>query len=124
MATQQQDSWWMETQGSGGLLQGLASVPVPQYLKIVVPLTVVFLLAFLLEYRAELGTARARLLTHETSVIHDAVRRVERELEIATGDLRFVVDLVAEGGDHDAPERLAVLEQRALAFVRHRPNYL
>ncbi len=124
MATQQQDSWWMETQGSGGLLQGLASVPVPQYLKIVVPLTVVFLLAFLLEYRAELGTARARLLTRETSVIHDAVRRVERELEIATGDLHFVVDLVAEGLDSDAPERLAALEQRALAFVRHRPNYL
>jgi len=124
MDAQQQDSWWMGMRPSGGLLQGLASVPVPQFLKILVPLTAVFLLAFILEYRAEVGAERARLLTHETSVIQNAVRRVERGLAIATGDLYFVVDLVGEVVDNGAPEHLAALERSALAFVRHRPGYL
>ncbi len=96
MGAQQQDSWWMATQRPDGLLRGLASVPVPLYLKILLPLTAVFLLGFLLEYRAEVGADRARLLTHETSVIQNSVRRVERGLEIATGDLDFITDLVGD----------------------------
>ena len=124
MNAQQQGSWWMETQPSGGLLQGLASVPVPQFLKILLPLAAVFLLAFILEYRAQVGTARARLLTHETSVIQDGVRRVERGLEIATGDLSFVVDVVAEVIDVEDLESLAALQRSALAFLRYRPRYL
>jgi PAS domain S-box-containing protein len=124
MSAQQQASWWMGEQSSGGLLQGLASVPVTQFLKYLVPLTVVFLLAFFLEFRAEVGADRARLLTQETSVIENSVRRVERGLEIATGDLYFVVDLVAEVVNQGAPERLAALERSTLAFVRRRPGYL
>ncbi len=124
MGAQQQDSWWMGTQRPDGLLQGLASVPVPLYLKILLPLTAVFLLGFLLEYRAEAGADRARLLTHETSVIQNSVRRVERGLEIATGDLDFIVDLIGEVIDDDSSVRLAALGRSALAFVRHRPGYL
>jgi len=126
MDKRQQDLWWVGigTQPSGGLLQGLASVPASLYVKTLLPLTIVFLLGFFLEYRAEVGADRARLLTHETAVIHDAARRVERGLEIATGDLSFVVELVAAVVDDEAPERLAALERSALAFLRHRPSYL
>ena len=123
MGAQQQDSWWMGTQSSDGLLQDLASVPMPQFLKILLPLTVVVALAFFLEYRAEVGAERARLLAHETSVIQEGVRRVERGLEIATGDLYFIVDLVAEVVEDEAPDRFAALERSALAFVRRRPGY-
>ena len=124
MDKQQQDSWWMAAQPSGGLLQGVASVPTVQLAKILLPLTAVFLLAFVLEYRAEVGADRARLLTQETSVIQSGVRRVERGLEITTGDLFFVADLVAEGVDAKAPDRLAELERSVLTFARHRPGYL
>ncbi len=123
MEAGQQDSWWVGTRPSEGLLQGLASVPASQFAKILLPLTAVFLLGFFLEHRAQVGADRARLLTHETAVIQDGVRRVERGLEIATGDLSFVVDLVAAVVDDDAPEHLAALENSALAFLRHRPSY-
>ena len=108
----------------GGLLQGLAGVPVSQYLKILLPLTAVFMLAIFLEYRADMGADRARLLSQETSVVQRGVRRVEREMEIATGDLYFVADLVAEVVDDEAPDRLAALERGLLAFVRRRPGYI
>jgi len=124
MGAQQQATSWIGAQSSGSLLQGLASVPVALFLKFLVPLTIVFLLAFFLEFRAEVGADRARLLTQETSVIQNSVHRVERGLDIATGDLYFVVDLVAEVVNDEAPERLAALERSTLAFVRHRPGYL
>ncbi|MBW2395686.1 MAG: PAS domain S-box protein [Deltaproteobacteria bacterium] len=94
-----------------------------QFLTILLPLTLVFLLAFFLEYRAEVGAERARLVTQEASAIQDGVRRVERGLEIATGDLNFVVDLVAEVLEDGAPEPLAALERSTLTFLRHRPSY-
>ncbi|MBW2289050.1 MAG: PAS domain S-box protein [Deltaproteobacteria bacterium] len=108
---------------SGGLLQGLAGVPVSQYLKILLPLTAVFMLAIFLEYRADVGVDRARLLAQEVSVIQNGVLRIERGLEIAAGDLSYVVDLVAEVADDQAPDRIAALERNLLAFVRHRPGY-
>ncbi len=106
-----------------GLLQGLASVPALQFAKILGPLTVVFLLGFFLEHRAEVGADRARLLTHETAVIQDGVRRVESGLEIATGDLSFVAELVAAAFDDDAPKPQGALERSALAFLHHRSSY-
>ena len=124
MDTQQQDSWSMAVQPPGGLLQGLTSVSILQFLGVVLPLTIVFLLAFALEYRAQVGADRARLLSQETSVVQRGVRRVEREMEIATGDLYFVTDLVAEVVDDEAPDRLAALERGLLAFVRRRPGYI
>jgi len=113
----------VEVQPSGGLLQELADVSISQYLKILLPLTLVFLVVFYLEYQAEVGAERARLLTQETSLIQNAVLLVERELEIAAGDLYFVGDLVAEVADDEAPGRLAALERSLLAFVRRRPGY-
>lgn len=124
MDKRQQDLWWVGTQLPEGLLQGLASVPASLYLKTLLPLTVAFLLGFFLEYRAEVGAERARLLTRETAVIEEGVRRVERGLEIATGDLFFVVDLVGAAIDNDdTPENFAALERSTLAFLRHRPSY-
>lgn len=94
----------------------------PQFLKVVLPLTAVFLLAFVLEYRAEVRAERARLLAQETSVIERSVRRVERELALASSDLQFVADLVRESLDAP-PERFTALERSLLAFVRRRPGY-
>ncbi len=122
MGAQQQDLWSIEANRPSSLLQGLAGVPALLYAKILLPLTAVFLLAFLLEYRAEVGTERARLLAHETSAIQESVRRVERGLAVATGDLSFVGDLVAGVIDDDAGEH-ATPGRSMLAFLRHRPGY-
>jgi PAS domain S-box-containing protein len=123
MGAQPQDSWLLEAQPTVGLLHGFASVSMRLFLSVVVPLTAVFLLAFALEYRAEVRAERARLVTQEAAVIQRGVRWVERELEIATSDLRFIADLVAEAVGDGSPERLAALERSALAFVRSRPGY-
>jgi PAS domain S-box-containing protein len=93
------------------------------FLSVVLPLTAVFLLAFVLEYRAEVRAGRARLLAQETAVIQRGVRWVERELEIATSDLHFIADLVAGAIGDGSLDRLAPLERSALAFVRSRPGY-
>jgi PAS domain S-box-containing protein len=113
----------MGAQMSDGLLQRLARVSIWQYLKILLPLTVVFLLAFFFEYRAEVGAYRAQLLTQEASVIKTGALRVGRGLEIANGDLNFVVDLVDAVADDEAPDRFAAIEESLLAFVRRRPGY-
>jgi PAS domain S-box-containing protein len=93
-----------------------------QFLKVVIALSVVFLLVFGFEYRASLGAERARLQTRETASIERGLQRLERELQIAIGDLRFVADLVA-ASDGDA-RRLAGLGPSLEAFVRRRPGYL
>jgi PAS domain S-box-containing protein len=95
-----------------------------QFLKIVLPLLAVFLLGFVLEFRAEVRSDRERLLGQETSVIQRGVRQVQRELGVATGDLFFIADLVAEAVDADAPDRLAALERSLLALVRSHTGYV
>jgi PAS domain S-box-containing protein len=123
MGAQPQDSWWEGAQPSGGLLHGFKSVSMPLFLSVVLPLTAVFVLVFMVEYRAEVRAGRARLLTQETAVIQRGVRQVERELAIAASDLRFVADLVARAVDDGSAERLAAVESSTLAFVRNRPGY-
>jgi PAS domain S-box-containing protein len=121
---QQALDWWSTDEPpSGGWLQDLAKVSVPRYLAVVAPLTLVFMLGFLLEYRAQVGAEQARFLTQETSIIQRAVRRIQRETEIASGDLFFVRDLVAGATDTDDPQQLASVERSLLALVRHRPGY-
>jgi PAS domain S-box-containing protein len=123
MDPKQHDWWSADEPVSKGLLQDLTKVSVPRYLAIVAPLTLVFMLGFLLEYRAEVGAEQARFLTQETSIIQRAVRRIQREVEIASGDLFFVADLVAESIDDDSPIALEALPRSLLALVRHRPGY-
>ena len=123
MDAKQQDWWAIGEQPARGLRRGFVSVPMPLFLRVVVPLTVVFLLAFVLEYRAQVGAEETRLLTQETSVIQRGVHRVERELAMATADLHFVADLVADVFDHSASDRIAALERSLLAFARRRPGY-
>jgi len=123
MGVQSQDSWLLDAQPTVGLRHGFASVSMRLFLSVVLPLTAVFVLAFVLEYRAEVRAERARLLTQETAVIQRGVRWVERELEIATSDLRFIADLVAEAVGDGSQDRLSALERSALAFVRGRPGY-
>jgi PAS domain S-box-containing protein len=123
MEKRQQDLWWAGAPAPEGLLQSLSSVSPSQYAKTLLPLTIAFLLGFLLEYRAEVGAERARLLTHETAVVQEGVRRLERGLEIATSDLSFVVDLVGAAIDDDMSEHFAALERSTLAFLHHRPSY-
>jgi PAS domain S-box-containing protein len=123
MGAQPQDSWLLEAQPNIGWLHGFASVSMRLVLSVVLPLSIVFLFIFVLEYRAEVRAERERLVAQETAVIQRGVRWVERELEIATGDLRFIADLVAEAVGDGPGDRLAVLEQSALAFVRSRPGY-
>jgi PAS domain S-box-containing protein len=94
----------------------------PQFLSVVIPLTAVFVLGFFLEYRAQMGTEQAGFFTQETAVIQRGVRRVEREFEIASGDVRFVADLVSEALD-SGRDRLAGVERSLLALARHRPGY-
>ncbi len=95
----------------------------PLYLSVVVPLTAVFLLAFFLQFRAEVGAAQERLLTQESAVIQRGIRWVERELEVATSDLRFVAALVTEALDDGSPAEFGALERSALAFMQSRPGY-
>jgi PAS domain S-box-containing protein len=123
MKEQRQDSWWMGVQPPGGLLRGFASLSMPLFLKVMLPLTAVFLLAFALQYRAEVSAERDRLLAQETATIERSVRRVEREIEIASSDLRLVADLVSDAVADGSPERLVALERSVLAFVRRRPDY-
>lgn len=123
MGAQPQDSWLLDAQPTVGLWHGFASVSMRLFLSVVLPLTAVFLLAFVLEYRAEVRAERARLLVQEAAVIQRGVRWVEREFEIATSDLHFVADLVAEAVGDGSPDRLMALERSALAFVRGRPGY-
>jgi len=113
----------MGVQPPGGLLHGFASLSMPRFLMVAVPLTAVFLLAFALQYRAEVRAERARLVAEETAVIERSVHRAERELEIASSDLRFVADLVSEAVADGDTDRLAGLERNMLAFVRRRPGY-
>jgi PAS domain S-box-containing protein len=123
MGAQPQDPWLLGAQPTVGLLHGFASVSMRLFLSVVLPLTAVFVLAFVLEYRAEVREERARFLTQETAVIERGVRWVERELEIATSDLHFIADLVAEAVGDESPDRIAALERSALAFVRGRSTY-
>jgi len=123
MGAQPQDSWLLDAQPTVGLWHGFASVSMRLFLSVVLPLTAVFVLAFVLEYRAEVRAERARLLTQEAAVIQRGVRWVERELEIATSDLHFIADLVAEALGDGSSDRLTALERSALAFVRGRPGY-
>jgi len=123
MGAQPQDSWLLDAQPTIGLWHGFASVSMRLFLSVVLPLTAVFLLAFVLEYRAEVRAERARLFVQEAAVIQRGVRWVEREFEIATSDLHFVADLVAETVRDGSPDRFTALEHSALSFVRSRPNY-
>jgi hypothetical protein len=123
MGVQPQDSWLLDAQPKIGLLHGFASVSMRLVLLVMLPLSVVFLFAFILEYRAEVRAERARLVAQEAAVIQRGVRWVERELEIATSDLQFVAALVAKAVGDGSEDRLTALEQSALAFVRSRPGY-
>jgi PAS domain S-box-containing protein len=123
MGAQPQDSWLLDAQPKIGLLRGFASVSMRLVLLVMLPLSVVFLFAFILEYRAEVRAERARLVAQEVAVIQRGIRWVERELEIATSDLQFIADLVAEGVGDGSLDQLTALEQSALAFVRSRPGY-
>jgi PAS domain S-box-containing protein len=123
MSVQPQDSWLLEAQPKIGLLHGFASVSMRLVLLVMLPLSVVFLFAFILEYRAEVRAERVRLVAQEVAVIQRGVRWVERELEIATSDLQFVADLAAAAVDDESLDQHTALEQSALAFVRSRPDY-
>ncbi len=118
-----QSSWLTGPGLSGGLFQSLRTVSMPQFLRVVLPLAVVFLFGFLLEYRAEVGADRARFLTLESSLIERGVRQVEREFETATLDLIFVADLVTEAVNGNAPGGFTGLERNLLTLVRHRAEH-
>ena len=123
MGAQPQDSWLLDAQPTVGLRHGFASVSMRLFLSVVLPLTAVFVLAFVLEYRAEVRAERARLLVQEAAVIQRGIRWVERELEIAASDLHFIADLVAEADGDGSQDQLTALERSALAFMRGRPGY-
>ncbi len=123
MDARQQQSWREGEQQSEGLFQGLANVPIWQFAKILLPLTIAFLIFIFLEYRAQVGMGHARLLTHEAAVIQEGARGVESGLAIATSDLSYVVELVAVAIEDDTPERFAELQRSTLAFLRNRPGY-
>ena len=123
MGAQPQDSWLLDAQPTFGLRHGFASVSMRLFLSVVLPLTAVFVFAFVLEYRAEVRAERARLLTQEAAVIQRGVRWVEREFEIASSDLHFIADLVAGSVWGGSVDRFTELERSTLAFVRGRPGY-
>jgi PAS domain S-box-containing protein len=123
MDAQQHDPWSIGARPPGGLLHGLSRVSMPRFLGVMLPLSVLFVLGFVFEYRALLGADRARFLTQETSVVQRGVHRAQRELETATGDLLFVGDLVAEAVRSGAMERPGALEPGLVALMRHRPSY-
>ncbi|MCP4003654.1 MAG: PAS domain S-box protein [bacterium] len=123
MGAQQRDSWWMGAEPAESLLQGIVSVPMSLFVRAILPTTIVFLFLFFLLYRAELGTSQAGLLAEEASVLNRGVRRVERELTIANGDLSFVADLASKAINDGNPKRMAAFEQTLLSFTRRRSGY-
>lgn len=122
MGTRRSESWLERRRSPDGFLHGLAIVPFWDYVKILVPLTIVLLLAFSYEYRANVGTEREKFLATEAAVIQAGIRRVEHGNEIATGDLFFVGDLARELIDTELG-LLPTAEQSVSAFLRYRPGY-
>jgi PAS domain S-box-containing protein len=121
--TAPQDSWSLEGQSSIGLGRSLASVSMPRFLAIVVPLAVLFAIGFVFEYRARVAADEVRFLTEETAVIQRGIRRLQREVESSRSDLFFVAELVADAIDDGSPERRAALERSLLTFVQRQPGY-
>jgi len=123
MDAQPNDSWLLDAQSKIGLLRGFASVSMRTVLAVVLPLSIVFLFAFILEYRAEVRTERTRLVAEEAAAIQRGIRWVERELEIAISDLQFIAALASKSVDGGSLVQSMDFEQSALAFVRSRPGY-
>jgi PAS domain S-box-containing protein len=121
--TTPQDSWSLDGQSSIGLGRSLASVSMPRFLSIVVPLALLFAIGFVFEYRARVAADEVRFLTEETAVIQRGIRRLQREVESSRSDLFFVAEVVADSIDDGTPERRAALERSLLAFVRRRSGY-
>jgi PAS domain S-box-containing protein len=121
MDAQQQDSWSMEPQPDG-FLGVLGRVPVTQFLRIVMPLTLVMALAFVLKFRSEVAADEERLFAREANAIERGIRQIEGELEIAARDLFFVGSLVKVALE-DSPEDHSGLEQNLLALAQSRPDY-
>jgi PAS domain S-box-containing protein len=71
------------------LFRGFTAVPAKRVLKVLVPLTVVFVLAFWVEYRRQVESDETQLLAREAAAIRAAAGDIERELTIATGDLQL-----------------------------------
>lgn len=124
MDTQSDSSWSLGARPSIGLRQSLASVSMMHFLRIALPLAILFAFAFVFEYRARVGADEARFLTEETSVIQRGMRRMQLEVETVRSDLFFVSDLVASSIGDESPERITALEQSLLALARRRPDYL
>jgi PAS domain S-box-containing protein len=122
MDAQRHDPWSIDVRPAGGLRHDLARVSMPRFLGVMLPLSVLFALGFVFEYRAAVGADRARFLTRETSVIQRGVRRAQRELEVTTGDLLFVGDLAA-AALADGSNRLGRLEGSLRALLGRRPSY-
>ena len=77
------------------LLRGFTRIPTNRVLKVLLPVTVVFVLVFWVEYRRQVETDQTQLLAHEAAAIQVGVRGIERELAIATGDLQIEAALDA-----------------------------
>jgi PAS domain S-box-containing protein len=123
MDAQQHDPWSIGARPRGGLLHDLSRVSMPRFLGVMLPLSVLFAIGCVLEYRAEVGADRARFLTQEASVVQRGVLRARRELEIASGDLLFACDLVNAAVRRGDEERPGALESGLAALMRHRPSY-
>jgi PAS domain S-box-containing protein len=87
MAERRQGLRWPDIRDA--LLQGFTRIPTKRVLKVLLPVTVVFVLVFWAEYRRQVETEQTQLLALEAAAIQVGVRGIERELAIAAGDLQI-----------------------------------
>jgi PAS domain S-box-containing protein len=93
MATRRQGLGWLGIRDA--LLRGFTRIPTNRVLKVLLPVTVVFVLVFWVEYRRQVETDQTQLFAREAAAIQVGVRGIERELAIATGDLQIEAALDA-----------------------------
>jgi PAS domain S-box-containing protein len=124
MPQAQRESRWSALEPPGGLFSSLKNIPIRQYVAILLPLTILFVVGFLVVCWAEIDDEQDRIIASATRAVQNGVERSDRGLEIAAGDLAFLAGLVTETTEDGVITRQPELEGRLLAFAESRPSYL
>jgi PAS domain S-box-containing protein len=120
---QRESSRWAVLEPPGGFFSSLKYIPIRQYVAILLPLTILFVVGFLVVYWAEIDDEQDRIMATASWAVQGGVERSVRGLEITAGDLAFLTGLVTEASVDGVIERHPELEGRLLAFAESRPAY-
>jgi PAS domain S-box-containing protein len=124
MPQAQRESRWAALEPPGSFFSSLKNIPIRQYAAILLPLTVVFVVGFLVVCCAEIDDEQGRIIASASRDVQNGVERSDRGLEIASGDLAFLAGLVSDTIEDGVITGQPELEGRLLAFAESRPSYL